>query len=282
MDAWPQPLTFTGVAAFARAPRGRLFLFQLFVSMLAAASVVTAFELAWGPVIRRAIIALPAEGAIRNTRLDWRSDVPVRVGGNSFLWISVDPTDTLEAGEGADLQVEFGATEIRLRSLFGFLMLPYPQGYRIALNRTELEPWWGAWHIWFDLALGVSVFTALLLTWAALAALYAWPVRLIGFYADRELTVMGAFRVGAASLLPGAIFFTLAILAYAIGQVNLVQLMAAAVLHLMIGWVFVLFSPFSLDRTRLPGTAPGGRKNPFTNGTESKSTNPFARRTPKS
>jgi hypothetical protein len=58
---------------------------------------------------------------------------------------------------------------------------------------------------------------------------------------------------------------------------NLVQLLAAAVLHLMIGWVYLLFSPFGLSRQELPGRGARGAANPFSDeSTPAHSANPFS------
>src|SRR5512140_2144545 len=103
-SAWVQPFTFAGAAAFGRASLGRVLAFQLAVALLAAAALISFFELSWVPVVRRTIHALPASGEIERGLLNWHPAAPVRTAGTSFLWISVDPTDSLEAGEGADLQ----------------------------------------------------------------------------------------------------------------------------------------------------------------------------------
>ena len=269
-----QPFTFGGVAAFARASFGRLALFQIAVALFAAGVVAIFFEFAWVPVLKRAIEALPRTGDIQNRTLNWGQASPLRSAGSSFLWISVDPADSLEPGEGADVQLEFRKAELRIRSLLGYCSVPYPDGWVIALNRAELEPWWGAWHPGITLGLGVSVFLGLFLIWTAIALAYLWPVRLIGFYADRKLSLGGAWRMAAASLLPGATFLTLAILAYTVHRINLVQLLLALVLHVMIGWAYVLAAPFCLPRQSAPGGGPPA-KNPFGPPT-GKPNNPFA------
>jgi hypothetical protein len=269
------PLTFEGVAGLARSSFGRLFLFQSLVALLAAAMVVWFFQTAWVPALLQGIRALPPSGSIQDGLLDWTPPTPVRTGGTSFLSVSVDPTDSFEPGEGSDLQVEFGRTGVRVRSLFGYLGVPYPPEYVIVFNRTELEPWWGAWQPMILAGLGVAVFLGLLTIWAVLGAVYSWPARFIAFYADRKLTWPGAWRLGAAALLPGALFFILALFAYSLHRLNLVQLLFAAVLHLMIGWVYLLGSPFCLPRSVAPSAAVSVAKNPFGKGKPA-ARNPFA------
>jgi hypothetical protein len=268
-----QPFTFGGVAGFAHVSFGWLLMFQICAAVIAAGAMVTFVELGWAPVIQRTIQQFPATGQIQQQRLSWPTTTPVRTFGSSFLCVSVDPAGSLDPAEGADLQLELGQKELRLRSFLGYVAVPYPAGYVIALNRTELEPWWGAWHLAMTVTAAAAVVAGLWLTWAVLALIYAWPVRLIAFYADRALTWLGAYRVAAAALLPGALFFSLAILAYTWHRLTLLQLLLAALLHLMIGWAFVLVTPFCLPRTPARGTV--GKKNPF-KAQAAESENPFA------
>jgi hypothetical protein len=275
-SAWPQPLTFGGVAAFAHASFGRLWTIQAIVAVLAALVVTLFFELNWVPPIVHTIQALPASGVVENARLSWpQNSTPVHTAESSFLWISVDPTSSLETMEGADLHVTFGGTGIRFGSIFGYVSCPYVDGYTIAANRSELEPWWGAWHPAITIGLGVLAVLGLFLVWTVLAWAYAWPARLIAFYADRRLSWAGAWRLSSAALLPGALFLTVAIVAYGLRHLNLVQLLAAGVLHVMIGWVYLLFSPFCLPREPSPGSRSAPR-NPFSGMTTKGSKNPFA------
>jgi len=272
---WPQAFTFGGIAQFGRARVGQLWIWQLVVALLAALSLVAFVELDWVPVVNRTIAALPESGAIQDGKLVWPPAGPVRTAGSPFLWVSIDPTDSLEAGEGADLQLEFGPTELRARSLFGFLHIAYPEDLVVPLNRTELEPAWGAWHPAFAVGLGAAVVLGLMLAWWCLGLIYAWPIRLIAFYADRQLTWAGSWRVGAACLLPGALFFVAAMVAYTFNQINLLQFLGATALHLMIGWLYVLFAPFALT-SRMAAKPNGSRRgNPF-GGSPRKASNPFA------
>ncbi|MHC1766983.1 MAG: hypothetical protein AB9869_22215 [Verrucomicrobiia bacterium] len=273
-QAWALPFTFGGVAAFAQARGSLLTAWQLGVALVAAVIIAAFFELAWVPVLERTIALLPPTGAIQNGELAWPQRAPVRVKGSTFLGIDVDPANSMETGEGADVQVEVRRTELRIRSLFGHVKVPYLSGYRIALNRAELEPWWGAWHPAVLAGIGGTVVVGLLTVWAVLGFLYAWPVRLIAFYANRRLSWSGAWRIGAACLLPGALFLSLAILAYTLHRINLVQLIAATLLHIMIGWVYVLFAPFALPDASVRKTKPQS-PNPFGT-TRTSDRNPFS------
>jgi hypothetical protein len=275
-SSWPQPLTFGGVAAIARAYRGRLLLFQTGVALLAALTLVLFFERAWVPVLVQTIQGLPTKGAIENAQLTWTRPTPLRISTSTFLWISIDPANALEPSEGADLEIELRQHEIRFRSLLGFRAVPYPDGYTIAVNRNEIEPWWGAWHPAVTAALGTGVFAGLFGIWGLLAALYAWPVRLIAFYADRSLSWLGAWRLSLAALLPGGLFFTLAWAAYSLRQLSLLQLLAAGVLHIMVGWIYILFAPFCLPRATDAAINGNVFKSPASSGPQVEPENPFA------
>jgi hypothetical protein len=233
------------------------------------------------PAINRTIIALPSRGFIRNEELTQIPALPVHEAGTGFLAITIDAGNTGAPGDEADLQIRFQRDELRFRSLFGDLAVPYPEGLDIPFNRSDTEPWWGAWHPATTAGVGGAVFLGLLLVWACLAAVYAWPVRFIAFCADRDLSWVGAWRLGCAAVLPGALFLTLAIVAYTFRQLNLVQLLAAFALHFVIGWIYVLGAPFCVPRVAEARAAAVRAANPSKGKSAprakaAKSKNPFA------
>jgi hypothetical protein len=63
-----------------------------------------------------------------------------------------------------------------------------------------------------------------------------------------------------------------AIVAYACRELNFIQLLAAAVLHVMVGWVYVLFAPFCLPRAAHAGSV----KSNFKSAKQKEAENPFA------
>jgi hypothetical protein len=272
-----QPFTFEGIAGLATCSFGRWLLWMASVAVLSAGVVLFFLESEWAPVISETIILLPEHGAVRDQQLDWGGHAPVRVTRAKFLSIVVDPDETLQPGDAADLQVELGRTEVRFRSLFGYLPLPYPKGVIVPVNRTELEPRWGAWRPALAVLVGTGTVIWLFCVWSVLALIYVWPARLLAFYADRQVSLFGAWRLAAASLLPGALFFNLAILGYAFHHLNLVQLIFSALLHILIGWIYVLFAPFCLPRVQLPVRQLKRARNPFS-GAKPGNRNPFATR----
>ena len=254
--AW-EPLTPHGVAMFARAAPGRLFVAQVIVAALAAVTVMWFLREGWFPVIRTALRALPPEGAIHAGRLEGPEVPPRQLAGNRFLGLALDLNHSGLLGQGAHLQVEFGRQDFRLIALLGYLPVDYPPGRSLPFNRTELVPRWGAWEPMILVIAGVGTVLALLVTWTLLATLYTIPVKLIVWLQKRELGWRQSWRLGAAALLPGALFLTFGIFAYTLGLLDLIRLAGIIVLHFLVGWVYLALSPLFLPR---PAPAHG---NPF-------------------
>ena len=256
--AW-EPLTTKGVAAFSSASLGRLLLVQFIVALLAAASVVWSLQRAWFPTIGEAIRQLPAQGELRSGRLDWQDRTPKRLAEGRFLALVVDLDHSGEARSPAQVQVEFGRTDFMMFSVLGYMQRAYPRGWTVAFNRTELGPWWGAWAPAILAIVAGLIVGGLLLVWAVLATVYALPAWLLGFFADRDLSPFGSWRLAGAALMPGALFFSAALLLYGWGALDLVHLAGAAVFHLLMGWVYLVTSPLHLPRRSLAAT----KENPF-------------------
>jgi hypothetical protein len=257
--AW-QPFTPSGVAAFARARLGRLFLVQGLIALAAAGAVVWFLHRCWVPVITDAIHHLPAQGEMRRGNLDWFGDSPVLLAQGRSLALTVDLEHSGQARSPAHVQVEFGRRDARVISLLGFLPLSYPPRGAVAFNRPELEPWWGAWAPpLLALAAGLTV-ASLLLSWAALATLYCGPVWVMGFFADRGLTLGGSWRLAGAALMPGAVFLTAAVVLYGLGALEVIGLLVAFVLHVPLAWLFACTACWKAPRQVLPAEA---ARNPF-------------------
>jgi len=256
--AW-QPLTFGGVASFARASLGRLLLVQTVFSLFTAGVVIWFLSSNWFPVAHQAIEQLPAGGQIRSGTLSLNSPIPVRLAENHFLAISVDLHHHGEIRSPAHVQWEFGERDLRLLSLLGYLDLPYPNARIIPFEQAQLEPWWGAWAPPILGIAGLAVIGVCLIIWAILASCYFLPVWLLGFYSDRDLKARASWRLAGAALMPGALLFTTAILAYGFGLLDVIQLMAAGVLHLAVAWVYLIGGTLAAPR----GLAAPATKNPF-------------------
>ena len=245
--AW-QPLTVRGVAAFACATLGRLLIVQFVVALLAAGTVVWFLHKAWFPQINEGIRQLPTQGELRSGRLDWQGATPTRLAEGRFLALIVDLDHTGDARSPAHVQVEFGRTDCMIFSLFGYVRGEYPRGLEVAFNRTELGPWWGAWAPAILAMSAGLVVVGLMVTWACLATVYFLPVWLVGFFANRDLSLPGSWCLAGAALMPGALFMCAVVFLYGCGAVDLVRLTVAGALHLAVSWVYLIISPLCLPR----------------------------------
>jgi hypothetical protein len=255
--AW-EPLTPRGVAAFARASFERLFIVQCLFAALAAAAVVWVLSDGIFPVVDDAIAALPNTGSIRNARLNWHDDSPQELAEGRIIAIGVDLDHSGALRSPADFQFEFGRDSLVIYSLFGEAELDYPNGYIIAANQPDARPAWGAWSPDVLALAAIGTFFGLLLTWAALAVMYAAPVWLICFFANRDLTYRASCKLAGAALMPGAALVALSLVLYNLAVFDLVQLCFAFGMHLVIGWIYLFVSPMFLNRA-----LPAEKKNPF-------------------
>jgi hypothetical protein len=246
-SAW-RPLTPRGVGAFAHASFGRVFLVQFVISLLVAGAVVWFLSVAWFPMVTASIGRLPQRGNVSSGRLDWLGDSPQLLAENRFLAFSVDLQHAAQARSPAHIQIEFGLTDVRLYSLFGCLLIPYPQETLLAFNYQELKPWWGARAAVLLALAAAGTVLGLMLAWTTLATLYCLPVWLVGLYGNRQLTLCGSWRVAGAALMPGALVMTAGIVCYGLGQLDVVRLIAAFILHIVLGWTYLVLGALATPR----------------------------------
>jgi len=256
--AW-QPLTARGVAAFARAPLGRLLLVQLMVALLAAGTVVWFLHTCWFPTIGEAIRGLPPRGTLRSGRLEWPDPSPVCLAEGHFLALVVDLDHAGQARSPAHVQVEFGREDLKVHSLLGSVQRAYPRDRTVPFNRTVLGPWWGAWAPALLAMVGGLLAGCMMLSWTCLATLYCLPAWLIGFFADRDCSLGGTWRMAGAALMPGALLLCAVVVLYGWGALDLVRLAVGGAAHLVVGWAYLFFSLLSLPQHPV---APA-KTNPF-------------------
>jgi hypothetical protein len=249
------------VAAFAHASLRRLLLVQCVVAVLAAAAVVWFLEDAWFPVLRTAIHQLPATGEIRNEELIWPGELRGPLAGNPSLGVVVDMTHSGQLAREAQLQVEFGRKDCRIISSLGYAVVDYPGRWRIAFNRTELDPLWGAWEPAIVAGAAAVTFVGLMLSWMALATVYCIPTRIITLFENRDLNWRQSWRLAGAALMPGALFITFGMVAYGLNWIDLVRFGVVAGLHMVVAWIYLVVSPLFLPRH--PTVAGKAKKNPF-------------------
>jgi len=255
-----QPITPGGIAAFARAPLGRLLLAQFVIAIFCGATIAWFVRHSWFPAITQAIQHLPEQGEIRNAQLQWELNSPQFLAENRFFALAVDLKHEGQVRSPAHVGVEFGASDFKLFSLFGYARGTYPQRWRIAFNRNELVPWWGAWSPAVLALVIAAVAINLMLSWALLASLYFLPVWLVGFLANCELGFGASWRIAGAALMPAALFLATGILVYGLGVIDLVGLLVLLAIHFVVGWVFLALALRKVPRVLK--TAPA-QPNPF-------------------
>src|SRR6185436_353132 len=163
-----QPITFGGVASFARASFGRLLIVQFIVALLVAGSTTCFLAAAWFPVVEKAITRLPEKGAVRSGKLDWTGPSPCPLAEATFLSIVVDVENSQPTGQSADVQLELRQGGFKIRSLLGTLTLPYPKDQTIGFNRAEVESRWGAWRPFLLASIGVGSVIGVIAIWLVL------------------------------------------------------------------------------------------------------------------
>lgn len=237
--AW-QPLTFAGVAAFGRASLGRVVLVALVFAALVGGVTVWLLYSAWCPVLQQAMARLPGSGEINDGQLNWPLATPVALADNNFLAIQLNPTGQARFSQSADVQLEFGPRAVEVGSLLGYVSVPYPRGWIIGLNRTELEPLWGTWEPYLLTGLGVAVVLGLVAVWLLLGLLLALPtwgcVRLL----RRVATFGGCSRLATAALLPGAAVLAIALFVYGHQRLTVPELLLAAAFYPVVSFVYWL------------------------------------------
>lgn len=258
-SAW-QPLTLRGVAAFSQAKRGRLALAQTLAAVLTAAAVCGFLAAAWFPAVHASFAGLPEEGAIRNGTLAVDQPANPVLFQNRFLALIVNPGAAALPPPSSDLRVEFGPTAVSFHAGRGGLAQDYPPGRTLPFNQTELQAAWEAWvPMLFGLA-GTGTIVVLLLNWVALATLYSPVPWLIAFFKDRQLNALGAWKLAAAALLPGALLATAGLVLYTLALIDLPQFTLAWALHFPLAWIYLVGAPFRLPRL---SEATPRRRNPF-------------------
>ena len=257
--AW-QPITFRGVAAFAFASYNRLFWIQTAFAILCAAAIVWALCHAWTPVIRTAVRNLPQEAPVRSEQLIYPPSASPVLAESRHLAVLLKP----EGGAAAsDVRIEFLPQSMRVCSLFGCIVRPYPKDRAIHLTRQDAVPWWGAWQ---PILLGIiAIASALffLALWSVLATVCFLFVRLYAYFADRQLTIGGSWRLCAAAFLPGSLALILALVLYALGIADLIRFLLAIPGHFLIALLYLVCAPLKLNRI---AGAPPPSLNPFTEG----------------
>ena len=246
-------MTFGGVARFAVASLWRLLMVELVFALMVAATVVWFVQQAWVPVIDKSIRQMPPTGEIRAARLAWPNGAVLQQEG-PFMRIDVRPGGFTNVVESADLVLAFDASRLQVGSSLGLglLTLPYPTGWILSFNKTELEPWWGARSHMVLAGLGLLVVLTLLFAWSALGLLYTFPAKV---FSVNRVDWAGAWKIAVAAQLPGALVMSIGIVFYGLKQLDLVALLVVWGVHLMLPWVYLMFSPILAPKPPKPQKA---------------------------
>lgn len=256
--AW-QPFTWGGVAAFARASLARVLALEAVFAALAVGAVILVLVRGWFPTVHEAIRHLPEQGTIQNRELQTPLQEATLLAESSWLAFIADPANTRRASSAADVRVVFQKRQLVLSSLLGHSVVRYPDHTAIQFNRPECEPAWGAWEPFLLLFAALAVFATLIVLWAGLASVYALGVWLLGYFGDRAAGYPACWRLASAALMPGSLIMSVGIALYGLGWLNLVQLAAIGVLHIMTGWIYLAASPWQLP----PAPHIASPANPF-------------------
>jgi hypothetical protein len=260
-QAW-QPFTFSGVAAFGRGTNSRLSVLLLVMCAISGLTFSWLLSTAWAPVLRESIRQLPDQGWIVQGELVWTHPGPLRLQEGKHLGLAVDPFGTRKAGAVSDLFLEFSRQELRIHCFAGNFGVPYPQRGVFPLNRTELQPWWGAWEPGIFVGAALFFMIACLVSWIALASLWYFPAKILAFYLDRDLSLAGCWRCAAAALVPGAALMCLALVFYGLQQIQIFELLLAFIIHLILGCIYTMMAVIRLPRIDAPSISQR-KKNPF-------------------
>jgi hypothetical protein len=257
-SAW-EPFTPPGLAAFAKATPGRVFLLVATTALIAAATVVWFLNTAWFPAIRAAIHELPSQGQIRNQELNTPRTSTDPLAEHRYLGFVV-----LQGDQRGDLNshvvVKFRKRTVDVCSIFGCLRFPYPRGWVVEFNRTDFEPGWGAWQPFVTALVAIGTFVGVLVLCFGLGFFYSFAVWIIARVYRRDLTWRGSWRICSAGLIPGVLLFALAVWLYGFGILDVLQFFVLSVVQFVLGWICIAFAAHVLP----PAAAPkSGLGNPF-------------------
>lgn len=258
--AW-QPLTFGGVATFASARAGRVLLVGLLAAVAFGICFVWLFQHDYSPIILQAIQQMPESAKVADGRLQ---GVPnTLISESKLLAIAVTPESSAEIGQDADIQLQLRQTDFCVNSSFQpdwGLLFDYERASSLNLSRSALEPWWGAWRPVLLAGAGGAAVILLFFSWVVLGTVYMGPAKFIAWYADRNLSWRGAWKLNFAALVPAGMVMTFGVFLYGWHAIDLVQLSFFWLAHLVMGWVYIVGAVFALPRLFSPGRP---KKNPF-------------------
>lgn len=271
-SAW-QPLTPSGVARFATTSFDRLWYFQVGVALLSAGIAVWFLQTVFFSTLRDSIQSLPDEGnlVLGELQIPIRSIVPM--AENPWLAFSLDLDQSIVSSPRRDLELRWSRTALQLCTQFGQRQIPYPL-WNAPFNRVELTAGWDAWRPFVWALVALATFAGLMVTWVCLSTFYCAVPKIFAYFADRQLTFGGAWKMCAAGLLSGALLADAGMILFALGWIDLNRFLAVFTLHFLVPCVYIALSVLHLDLTSVRVEQ---KRNPFESTTEvPRTSNPSA------
>jgi hypothetical protein len=279
------PLSGGGVAVLARGRIGTLWRTQLLVAVTAAAVAGFFVWTSWFPVIATSFAGWPDVVRVEQGELNWSKPEAKNLAENGFLSLSVEVDSPLVMGQTADVQITGRRFAVILEGLFGSIQVPYPASLRFETGRVVGTAWWGAYS-WVVLLAGlIAIIVWLIAIWWVLSTAYA-PVAVIWLVLLKRRPTLGlAWRLAAAGLLFGSLWMSVCLLLYATHVIQMPGLIAGFGLHLLVGWIWMLWgaacipidspastNPFAPKKSKVTPVSKSGRGASDPRGSSS---NPF-------
>jgi hypothetical protein len=111
--------------------------------------------------------------------------------------------------------------------------------------------------LWISVAVTLA---GLMTGWSVLATVYCPAAWVTGFFADRDLDLRASWKLCGAALMPGALLMSAGIVFYGLETLDLLQLTAAAGVHLLADWFYLALGPFFAPKLQSTAAA---KHNPF-------------------
>lgn len=269
------PFTPRGAARAAGAPRWQLWIALGLTAALSVASILFFLNRCWQPVIVAAIDQLADGGQLRQGILQpGGASTDVTLASNRYLAIALNWTEAGPRDQVSDVRFILQIDRFLVCSLFGCTAFSYEGIGDRSVGRTETGAWWRAWQPFLFTAIALGHALYLIIAWWLLTIVYAWAIRLLAFYLDRDLDFTGATRVAQAALIPGALWLTATVFLHAAGWLDLLSVLVVLVMHVPVGWLYAGLACRSLPLR--PDVLPA---NPFQAAEpsgEHRSDNPFS------
>lgn len=267
------PFTPKSVVSFKDVKPTVFLLNWLFYACLCAFFIAYTVERTVITAISRGITRLPQTGEIVSGNLNWRTNEVSILVESKFISFSVNPTDNDDIADSADVQVVFGKSNVRLRSMFGWVEIKYPRWLSIPLNFKQLWPLWGAYLNATRLGVFVCSVIFLVLIWLILALVYSPPTKFFIRLFKRTADSKAVFKICCAALIPGALVMGMALVTYSFMYIDLITLLIVFVFHFIIGWVYIFLSIFQLPEVT---SEPENPFSPESSDSKDEKQNPFA------